>query len=524
MKGGPPDDCCALDSDPPSWAQDRRSIPPGLATFREGRQQYYRVGPAQPYRFPDDHPGPHRTGETVADRHRRPGPSAPTRRTRVRAQRRGNEVVTPRRDPCSHADQSTLTPRTPRRRTRGRLRRVCERDGVTNPRAAAVRRPDTGLVRESPPGRGPSWSISISTAATSPRWRSCCATRRSTSGRSSSTAPVSSIAPRACATCRTCSASLASATSLSRAGGRTPVRTVARSRPTGASVPTRRGASTSRRRSGPASPMTRRRSCGVSWTRARSRSRSSRSVPGPTSRTRSRRIRPSRHGSPASTRWRAPSMPRETSSSRASPPTTGSSGTSPPTRPQWPRSWRRPSRSRSSRSTRPTTSPSRSTSTTSSRPITPRPAPTSPTSSSSARPGRMTDPGQQLWDELAALAVSQPGLVTWQDATLTIAPDGRLDRSPGGRPVRVATAADRTATDAALLAALRRGAPRTDPFSIAGTIATVIGWLDLLDDGVVDVRRRPPDDPVEHEREARWRAHRRRRGAASMVGAGRPAR
>ena len=137
-------------------------------------------------------------------------------------------------------------------------------------------------------------------------------------------------------------------------------------------------------------------------------------------------------------------------------------------------------------------------------------------------PGRMTDPGQQLWDELAALTVSRPGLVTWQDATLTIAPDGRLDRSPGGRPVRVATAADRTATDAALLAALRRGAPRTDPFSIAGTIATVVGWLDVLDDGFVDGRRCPPDDPVEHEREARWRARRRRRGATSMVGAGRP--
>jgi len=89
-------------------------------------------------------------------------------------------------------------------------------------------------------------------------------------------------------------------------------------------------------------------------------------------------------------------------------------------------------------------------------------------------PGRMTDPGQQLWDELAALAVSQPGLVTWQDATLTIAADGRMERSPRGRPVRVATAADRTATDAALLAALRRGAPRTDPFRIAGTLA--VAW------------------------------------------------
>lgn len=89
-------------------------------------------------------------------------------------------------------------------------------------------------------------------------------------------------------------------------------------------------------------------------------------------------------------------------------------------------------------------------------------------------PGRMTDPGQQLWDELAALTVSRPDLVTWQDATLTIAPDGRLDRSETGRPVRFASAADRPATEAALLAALRAGAPRTDPFSVAGTIA--VAW------------------------------------------------
>jgi inosine-uridine nucleoside N-ribohydrolase len=86
------------------------------------------------------------------------------------------------------------------------------------------------------------------------------------------------------------------------------------------------------------------------------------------------------------------------------------------------------------------------------------------------QPGRITDPGQQLWDELAALTVSQPGLVTWQDANLIIAKDGRLDRSPSGRPVRVATAADRPATEAALLAALRSGPPRVDPFSVAGTI------------------------------------------------------
>jgi inosine-uridine nucleoside N-ribohydrolase len=89
-------------------------------------------------------------------------------------------------------------------------------------------------------------------------------------------------------------------------------------------------------------------------------------------------------------------------------------------------------------------------------------------------PGRTTDPGQQLWDELAALTVSQPDLVTWQDAALAISPDGRLDRSATGRPVRFATAADRPTTEAALLAALRKGPPRHDPFSLAGTIA--VAW------------------------------------------------
>lgn len=81
-------------------------------------------------------------------------------------------------------------------------------------------------------------------------------------------------------------------------------------------------------------------------------------------------------------------------------------------------------------------------------------------------PSRMTDPGQQLWDELAALTVSDPGLVTWEDFDVVVASDGRLDRSPTGRPVRVAMAADRAATERTLLAVLRRGPARTDPFVI----------------------------------------------------------
>ena len=79
--------------------------------------------------------------------------------------------------------------------------------------------------------------------------------------------------------------------------------------------------------------------------------------------------------------------------------------------------------------------------------------------------------GQQLWDELAALAVSDPGLVTWQDATVTVEDRGRLAVDPGGRPIRYASAADQPAVEAALLAALRRGGPRAAPFQLAGTIA-----------------------------------------------------
>jgi inosine-uridine nucleoside N-ribohydrolase len=83
-------------------------------------------------------------------------------------------------------------------------------------------------------------------------------------------------------------------------------------------------------------------------------------------------------------------------------------------------------------------------------------------------PGRVSDPGSQLWDELAALAVSQPSLVSWETADLTTATDGRLagriERDPAGREVRFASAADRPAVEAALLEALRRGPPRPEPF------------------------------------------------------------
>jgi inosine-uridine nucleoside N-ribohydrolase len=88
-------------------------------------------------------------------------------------------------------------------------------------------------------------------------------------------------------------------------------------------------------------------------------------------------------------------------------------------------------------------------------------------------PARLNaDEGQQLWDELAALTVSAPDLVTWADADVVVGPRGGLTRDDGaGRPVRFASAADRPAVETALLDALRRGGPRTSPFTVAGTFA-----------------------------------------------------
>ena len=79
--------------------------------------------------------------------------------------------------------------------------------------------------------------------------------------------------------------------------------------------------------------------------------------------------------------------------------------------------------------------------------------------------------GQQLWDELAALALTDPDLVGWEDTTVTVGPDGRLVQDEAGKTLRFAASADRAAVETALLDALRRGEPRATPFSLAGSIA-----------------------------------------------------
>lgn len=79
--------------------------------------------------------------------------------------------------------------------------------------------------------------------------------------------------------------------------------------------------------------------------------------------------------------------------------------------------------------------------------------------------------GQQLWDELAVLTLTDPDLVEWQDTTVTVGPDGRLVQDESGKTIRFAAAADRAAVEVALLDAFRRGEPRATPFSLAGSLA-----------------------------------------------------
>lgn len=100
-------------------------------------------------------------------------------------------------------------------------------------------------------------------------------------------------------------------------------------------------------------------------------------------------------------------------------------------------------------------------------------------------PSRMNGAeGQQLWDELAAMTVSQPDLVTWQEATLTVEDRGRLKTDPAGRPIRYAAAADAVAVEAALLEALRLGGPRATPFELVGEITAT--WDGTTCAGTVD--------------------------------------
>jgi purine nucleosidase len=87
----------------------------------------------------------------------------------------------------------------------------------------------------------------------------------------------------------------------------------------------------------------------------------------------------------------------------------------------------------------------------------------------------LSAPGNFWWDTLAALALTSPDLVTWAEATVSVTPTGtqagRIVRAASGRPITFASAADQDRTIEAVLAALRRGAQRPQPFTIAETLS-----------------------------------------------------
>ena len=65
-------------------------------------------------------------------------------------------------------------------------------------------------------------------------------------------------------------------------------------------------------------------------------------------------------------------------------------------------------------------------------------------------PERATGAGQQLWDELAALAVTRAEVVRWEARTPTVAANTRLDIKDSGRSVTVAVEGHADATLTAL--------------------------------------------------------------------------
>jgi pyrimidine-specific ribonucleoside hydrolase len=79
-----------------------------------------------------------------------------------------------------------------------------------------------------------------------------------------------------------------------------------------------------------------------------------------------------------------------------------------------------------------------------------------------------------FWDVLAAMWLVEPGVVTTEEAAVSIVPDGaeagRSIRSDDGTMVTLATAADREAFESAFLETLRSGGPRRTPFVLTGEL------------------------------------------------------
>ena len=91
-----------------------------------------------------------------------------------------------------------------------------------------------------------------------------------------------------------------------------------------------------------------------------------------------------------------------------------------------------------------------------------------------ARTPFLSSPGQFLWDALAAVTLVDPTLARWEEMPIGVTVDGpeagRIRRDASGRTALVAIGADGDRSFSALLDALRRGAPRPEPFTLAGTL------------------------------------------------------
>jgi inosine-uridine nucleoside N-ribohydrolase len=88
-----------------------------------------------------------------------------------------------------------------------------------------------------------------------------------------------------------------------------------------------------------------------------------------------------------------------------------------------------------------------------------------------ARTPFLSADGNYWWDSAAVAMLSDPGLGTWEDATVVINDRGRISRDATGRPARIAVAADGPKVTNAVLAGLRRGAARPEPFTVGGTLS-----------------------------------------------------
>jgi pyrimidine-specific ribonucleoside hydrolase len=88
-----------------------------------------------------------------------------------------------------------------------------------------------------------------------------------------------------------------------------------------------------------------------------------------------------------------------------------------------------------------------------------------------ARAPYLSTPGNYWWDSAAVTLLSDPGLGTWEDASVSIDGRGRIARDGTGRPARIAVAADGSRVTDAVLIGLRRGAERPEPLMVGGTLS-----------------------------------------------------